>query len=98
MPSVAFLFLLLADLCAARREAHDAEVYLRGAGRVRGARTHLVHLRAQPAEHRHAAQPPRLLALQALQLAAERRGGFCARTSEPSIRARAASSTRGAQR
>jgi len=48
------------------------EVYVRGAGRVRGARTHLVHLRAQPAEHRHAAQPPRLLALQALQLAAER--------------------------
>ena len=39
---------------------------------VWGARTHLVHLRAQPAEHRHAAQPPRLLALQALQLAAER--------------------------
>ena len=30
---------------------------------VRGVRTHLVHLRAQPAEHRHAAQPPGLLAL-----------------------------------
>ena len=41
-------------------------------GRARGARTHLVHLRAQPAEHRHAAQPLGLLALQALQLAAER--------------------------
>jgi len=46
---------------------------MRGAGHgMRGGRTHLVHLCAQPAEHRHAAQPPGLLALQALQLAAER--------------------------